>query len=183
MRRKPNSFNQDQNMVFPVTEISQYSRLMWMEHINFIKDMVARGLQHIFTVKHMILPDPFESDTLFTLNTNNKWIDGTFFGKFGELTIHSISFGVDNGIFGGGFYSQLMIKEYLVNVDMLYMIFKKRSVKKSNHMDKSLNKNAINEITLLYKYYHKKLRLFKKAHKRFKTLDTKICYAICHFLV
>ena len=76
-----------------------------------------------------------------------------------------------------------MIKEYLVNVDMLYMIFKKRSVKKSNHMDKSLNKNAINELTLLYKYYHKKLRLFKKAYKRFKTLDTKICYAVCHFLV
>ena len=50
------------------------------------------------------------------------------------------------------------------------MSFKKRSVKKSNHRDKSLNKNAINAITLSYKYYHKKLRLFKKAYKRFKTL-------------
>ena len=75
-----------------------------------------------------------------------------------------------------------MIKEYLVNVDMLYMIFKKRSVKKSNHMDKSLNKNAINELTLLYKYYHKKLRLFKKAYKRFKTLDTKTLMQFVIFL-
>ena len=46
-----------------------------------------------------------------------------------------------------------------------------RSVKKSNPIDKSLNKNAINEITLLYKYCHKKPRFFKKAYKRFKTLD------------
>ena len=53
---------------------------------------------------------------------------------------------------------------------MLYTSFKKRSVKKSNHRDKSLNKNAINAITLSYNYYYKKLRLFKKAYKRFKTL-------------
>ena len=46
-----------------------------------------------------------------------------------------------------------------------------RSVKKSNPIDKSLNKNAINEITLSYKYGHKKPRFFKKAYKRFKTLD------------
>ena len=46
-----------------------------------------------------------------------------------------------------------------------------RSVKKSNPIDKSLNKNAINEITLLYKYCRKKPRFFKKAYKRFKTLD------------
>ena len=46
-----------------------------------------------------------------------------------------------------------------------------RSVKKSNPIDKSLNKNALNEITLLYKYCHKKPRFFKKAYKRFKTLD------------
>ena len=51
------------------------------------------------------------------------------------------------------------------------MSFKKRSVKKSNHRDKSLKKNAINAITLSYKFYHKKLRLFKKAYKRFKKLN------------
>ena len=47
MRRKPNSLNQDQNMVFLITYIS---RLTWMEHMNFITDMVARGLNQISTV-------------------------------------------------------------------------------------------------------------------------------------
>ena len=37
-----------------------------------------------------------------------------------------------------------------------------RSVKKSNPIDKSLNKNAINEITLLYKYCHFGFGSFKK---------------------
>ena len=47
---KPNSKSQDQNMQFPMIYISHYTvsnkRLMWMEHMNLIKDMVARGLQH-----------------------------------------------------------------------------------------------------------------------------------------
>ena len=30
-----------------------------MEHMNFIKDMFEWGLQHISTMKHMILPDTF----------------------------------------------------------------------------------------------------------------------------
>ena len=30
-----------------------------MEHMNFIKDMFEWGLQHISTMKHMILPDAF----------------------------------------------------------------------------------------------------------------------------
>ena len=61
------------------------------------------------------------------------------------------------------------------------MSFKKRSVKKSNHRDKSLNKNAINAIILSYKYYHKKLRLFKKAYKRFKTLGVFTQFVIILF--
>ena len=28
-----------------------------MEHMNFVKDMFDWGLQHISTIKHMILPD------------------------------------------------------------------------------------------------------------------------------
>ena len=39
---------------------------------------------------------------------------------------------------------------------MLYVCFKKRSVINFNHKDKSLNKNAINEVASLYKYCHKK---------------------------
>ena len=78
-----------------------------MEHMNFINDMVARGLQHL----------------------------------------------------------------YLTNMNVLCMSFKKRSVIHVNHRDKSLNKNAINEITSLYKYCHKKLRFLKEAHKRFKKLN------------
>ena len=35
----------------------------------------------------------------------------------------------------------------------------------------SLNKNPISEITLLYRHYHKRLRLYKEAYKRFKTPD------------
>ena len=75
-----------------------------MEHMNFINDMVARGLQHL----------------------------------------------------------------YLTNMNVLCMSFKKRSVMHVNHRDKSLNKNAINEITSLYKYCHKKLRFLKEAHKKLK---------------
>ena len=47
---KPNSESQDQNMQFPMIYISYYTvsnkRLMWIEHMNLIEDMVARGLQH-----------------------------------------------------------------------------------------------------------------------------------------
>ena len=47
----------------------------------------------------------------------------------------------------------------------------KRSVANFNYIDKSLNKDAINEVTLLHKYYPEKLWLFKKAYKRFKKLN------------
>ena len=43
-----------------------------MEHMNFITDMVPRGLHHISTVQHMILP--------------HKEIDVTFFGIFGAFS-------------------------------------------------------------------------------------------------
>ena len=32
--------------------------------MNFIKDMISRGLQHISSIKYMILPEPLVSDTL-----------------------------------------------------------------------------------------------------------------------
>ena len=55
--------HQDQNMEFPMSHISQYEvtneRLMWMEHVNFISEMVTGCLQHISTIKDMILSDPF----------------------------------------------------------------------------------------------------------------------------
>ena len=51
MKIRPNSESRDQNTQFLMIHISQYmvrnKRLMWMEHVNFINDMVARGLQHI----------------------------------------------------------------------------------------------------------------------------------------
>ena len=40
---------------------------------------------------------------------------------------------------------------YLTNINVLITSFKKRSVMHVNHKDKSLNKNTINEATLLYK--------------------------------
>ena len=64
------------------------------------------------------------------------------------------------------FYPLLTIKEHMINVNVLYTSFKKRSVINFSHIDKSLKKTTINEITSLYKYYHKKLWLFKKAFKR-----------------
>ena len=51
-----------------------------------------------------------------------------FFGIFGAFTGHSIPFGVDSGTLDGGFYAKFMIKEYLINVNMLYMSLKKRTV-------------------------------------------------------
>ena len=55
-------------MQFPMIYVSLYtvrnSRLTWLEHMNFIKDMVARGLKHISTTKHMIPLDLLVSDTM-----------------------------------------------------------------------------------------------------------------------
>ena len=82
-----------------------------------------------------------------------------FFGIFGTFTSHSISLGVDNDTLSGGLYAQLMIKKCLININILYVSFKKRRVINFNHRDKSLNKDTTSEVTSLYKYYHKKLRL------------------------
>ena len=37
--------------------------------MNLIKDMVAKGLQHISTTKHVIIPDVLVSDTPQSLKT------------------------------------------------------------------------------------------------------------------
>ena len=68
-----------------------------------------------------------------------------------------------NATLNGGLYVQLTIEKYLTNINIIYVSFKKRNVINFNHRHKSLNKNAINEVTSLYKYYHEKLRLLQKA--------------------
>ena len=74
--------------------------------------------------------------TEFTENTNDKWIDVTFFGIFGTFTGHPISLGVDNGTLDGGLYAQSMMKKHLTDINILHMSFKKRSVINFNHIDK-----------------------------------------------
>ena len=93
-----------------------------------------------------------------------------FLGIVGTFTGHSISLGEDNGSLDGGLHAQLMIKKYLTSMIILYMSFKKRSVISFNRRDESLNKNTTHGITSSYKYCHRKLRLLKIAHRRFKKL-------------
>ena len=45
------------------------------------------------------------------------------------------------------FYPLLTIKEDMINVNVLYTSFKKRSVINFSHIDKLLKKTTINEIT------------------------------------
>ena len=52
-----------------------------------------------------------------------------------------------------------MIKKYLININILYISFKQRSVI-------NLNKHRIDEITPLYKFYHMKFLPYRKAYKK-----------------
>ena len=145
-KMKPNSESQDQNMQFPMIYISHYTvsnkRLVWMEHMNLIKDMVARGLQHFQYKAHDTSGSISERYSVIIQNTHNKQIDVTFFGIFGTFTGHSISLGVDNDTLNSGLYAQLMIKKYLASINILYMSFKKGSVINFNHRDKSQTKKC-----------------------------------------
>ena len=52
-------------------------------------------------------------------------------------------------------------KKYLININILYISFKQRSVI-------NLNKHKIDEITPLYTFYHKKFLLYRKSYNKLK---------------
>ena len=95
---------------------------MWMEHMNFIQYMVARGLGLISTTKHVILPDALVSNTLYSQKTQTMNGLMVHFWNIGTFTGHSISFVVDNGTLDGGLNARL-IKN--LSVRNTYMSFKK----------------------------------------------------------
>ena len=80
--------------------------------------------------------------TEFTENTNDNWIDVTFWNIW-NITGHSISLCVDNGTPDDGLYAQLMMKKHLTNINILHTSFKTRSVIDFNHIDKSLKKQLM----------------------------------------
>ena len=112
-----------------------------MEHMYFITDMFEWGLQHISTIKYMILLDALVGATQNSQKTqaiNRQMLH--FLGISGTFTGHSISLGVHNGTLDGGLYAQLMMKKHLTDINILHMSFKKKSVINFNHIAKSLKK-------------------------------------------
>ena len=102
---------------------------MWLEHMNFIKDMVARGpATHFYYKAYDTSESISKRYNVITQNTHNKQIDVTFFGIFGTFTGHSISLGVDNDTLNAELYAQSMIrKKYLTDIK-IYMCASKRDV-------------------------------------------------------